>query len=141
VIIVVDEDIDPKDPDMVMWAMSFAMQPHRDTRVITGRVPLLDPSAYSLISKPEERSYPPPFGCSGILIDATRKGPYPPVGLPKQEYMERALKIWRQEELPLLTLKNPWYGYALGLWNAEDDEMAEAVARGEPVKSERKDKA
>ena len=28
-IIVVDEDIDPKDPDMVMWAMSFAMQPHR----------------------------------------------------------------------------------------------------------------
>ena len=137
VIIVVDEDIDPKDPDMVMWAMSFAMQPHRDTRVITGRVPLLDPSAYSLISKPEERSYPPPHGCSGILIDATRKGPYPPVGLPKQEYMERALKIWKQEELPPLTLKNPWYGYALGLWNAEDDEMAEAIARGEPVKSER----
>ena len=53
VIIVVDEDIDPKDPDMVMWAMSFAMQPHRDTRVITGRVPLLDPSAYSLIRKPK----------------------------------------------------------------------------------------
>ena len=135
VIIAVDEDIDPKDPDMVMWAMSFAMQPHRDTRVITGRVPLLDPSAYSLISKPEERSYPPPFGCSGILIDATRKGPYPPVGLPKQEYMERALQIWKQEELPPLALKNPWYGYALGLWNAEDDAMAEAIARGEPVPS------
>ena len=47
--------------------------------------------------------------------------------LPKQEYMERALKIWKQEELP--TPKNPWYGYALGLWNAEDDEMAEAIAR------------
>jgi hypothetical protein len=50
--------------------------------------------------------------------------------------MERALKIWKQEELPPLTLKNPWYGYALGLWDAEDDEMAEAIARGEPVKSE-----
>jgi len=35
-----------------------------------------------------------------------------------------------------LTLKEPWYGYALGLWNAENDEMAEAIARGEPVKSE-----
>ena len=39
--------------------------------------------------------------------------------------------------MPPLTLKSPWYGYALGLWNAEDDEMAEAIARGEPVKSER----
>ena len=37
VIIIVDEDIDPKDPDMVMWAISFAMQPHRDVQVITGR--------------------------------------------------------------------------------------------------------
>jgi hypothetical protein len=51
--------------------------------------------------------------------------------------MERALEIWKQEELPPLTLKNPWYGYALGLWNAEDDAMAEAVARGEPVNGER----
>jgi UbiD family decarboxylase len=140
VIIAVDEDIDPKDPDMVMWAMSFAMQPHRDTRVITGRVPLLDPSAYSLISKPEERSYPPPFGCSGILIDATRKGPYPPVGLPKQKYMEQALEIWKHEGLPPLALKTPWYGYPLGLWNAEDDTMAEAVARGEPITIERTSK-
>ena len=138
VIIVVDEDIDPKDPDMVMWALSFAMQPHRDVRIITGRVPLLDPSAYSLISKPEERSYPPPHDCSGILIDATRKGPYPPVGLPKKPFMEKALEIWQQEGLPPLALKNPWYGYPLGLWSAEDDEMAEAVARGEAVGREAK---
>jgi len=131
VIIVVDEDIDPKDPDMVIWAMSFAMQPHRDTRVITGRVPLLDPSAYSLMTKPEDRSFPPPVGCSGILIDATRKGPYPPVGLPKRKFMEQALEIWRQEGLPPLTLKTPWHGYPLGLWSAQDNEMAEAVTRGE----------
>jgi 4-hydroxy-3-polyprenylbenzoate decarboxylase len=139
-IIVVDEDIDPKDPDMVMWALSFSMQPLRDVRIITGRVPLLDPSAYSLISKPEERSYPPPVGCSGILIDATRKGPYPPVGLPKREYMEQALEIWKEEELPPLALKSPWYGYPLGLWNAEDDAMAEAIARGEPVVIDEKPK-
>jgi 4-hydroxy-3-polyprenylbenzoate decarboxylase len=131
VIIVVDEDIDPKDPEMVMWALSFAMQPHRDVQVIAGRVPLLDPSAYSLMSKPEERSFPPPIGCSGILIDATRKGPYPPVGLPKRLFMERALEIWQKEGLPGMKLKTPWYGYPLGLWTTEDDELAEAVTRGE----------
>lgn len=130
VIIVVDEDIDPNDPEMVMWALSFAMQPHRDVRVITGRVPLLDPSAYSLMSKPEDRSFPPPVGCSGILIDATRKGPYPPVGLPKRSFMERALEIWQEEGLSPLKLRTPWYGYPLGLWKPEDDELAEKVTQG-----------
>jgi 4-hydroxy-3-polyprenylbenzoate decarboxylase len=130
VIIVVDEDIDPKDPDMVMWALSFAMQPHRDTRTITSRVPLLDPSAYSLMTQPHERSFPPPVGCSALLIDATRKGPYPPVGLPKKPFMERALEIWQGEGLPPLKLKTPWYGYALGLWKAEDDELADKVTQG-----------
>ena len=131
VIIVVDEDIDPKDPDMVMWAMSFAMQPHRDVQVITGRSPLLDPSAYALMTHPEERFYPPPVGCGGLLIDATRKGKYPPVGLPKKRYMERALEIWRGEKMPELRLKTPWFGYPLDLWTAEDDALAERVAAGE----------
>ncbi|HLN86251.1 MAG TPA: UbiD family decarboxylase, partial [Candidatus Limnocylindrales bacterium] len=134
-IIVVDEDIDPKDPDMVMWAMSFAMQPHRDVEIITGRVPLLDPSAHSLMTGPEDRFYPPPVGCSGLLIDATRKGPFPPVGLPKKSYMENALKIWQEAEMPKLNLKTPWYGYPLGLWDEEDDRLAEKVAQGEYFQS------
>lgn len=131
VIIVVDEDIDPKNSDMVMWAMSFAMQPHRDTRVIMSRSPLLDPSAYSLMTKPEDRTFPPPEGCSGILIDATRKGAYPAVGLPKRKFMEGALQIWQDEGLPPLALKTPWYGYSLGSWTAEDEEVADGVTRGE----------
>ena len=131
VIIVVDEDIDPKDPEMVMWALSFAMQPHRDVRIITGRVPLLDPSAFSLMTKPSERMYPPPVGCSGMLIDATRKGPYPPVGLPKKPFMARALEIWRKEGLSPLRLRTPWYGYPLGLWKDEDDELADRVTEGD----------
>lgn len=130
-IIVVDEDIDPTDPDMVMWALSFAMQPHRDAEIITGRVPLLDPSARSLMKSREERSFPGDVGCSGLLIDATRKGPFPPVGLPKRKYMEGALEIWRQENMPELNLRTPWHGYPLGLWDSQDDELAEAVARGE----------
>ena len=134
-IIVVDEDIDPKDPDMVMWAMSFAMQPHQDAEIITGRVPLLDPSAHSLMRGREERSFPGAVGCSGLLIDATRKGPFPPVGLPKKSYMEKALKIWQEAEMPQLNLKTPWYGYPLGLWDEEDDRLAEKIAEGEYFQS------
>lgn len=130
VIIVVDEDINPKDPEMVMWAMSFAMQPHRDVRIIKARVPLLDPSAYSLMGKPEDRTFPPPDGCSGMLIDATRKGAYPPVGLPKQGFMEGALKIWEEETMPPLRLRPPWFGYPLGLWTPADDELADSVTKG-----------
>ena len=136
-IIVVDEDIDPKDPEMVTWALSFATQPHRDIEIITGKVPLLDPSARSLMRNREERSFPGPVGCSGLLIDATRKGPYPPVGLPKKHFMEQALKIWREEKMPELRLKTPWSGYALGLWDAEDDALAEAVTRGEYFQSKK----
>ena len=50
IIITVDEDIDPKDPEMVMWAISFACQPHRDAQIVTGKSPLLDPSAYALMN-------------------------------------------------------------------------------------------
>ena len=134
-IIIVDEDIDPKDPEMVMWALSFAMQPHRDAEIITGRVPLLDPSARALMNNREERSFPGAVGCSGLLIDATRKGPFPPVGLPKKKYMEAALKIWQEEKMPELKLKTPWYGYPLGLWDEKDDQLAEAVARGDYFQS------
>lgn len=129
-IIVVDEDIDPKDPDMVMWAMSFAMQPHRDTRVIMARSPLLDPSAESLMTKPEDRSFPPPDGCSGLLVDATRKGAYPAVGLPKRAFMEKAMEIWREEGLPPLKLRPPWYGYSLGSWTARDEAKADEATKG-----------
>jgi len=105
--------------------------------IITGRVPLLDPSAHSLMTCPEDRFYPPPVGCSWMLIDATRKGPFPPVGLPKKQFMEQALQIWRQEELPELKLKTPWYGYPLGMWDAEDDAIADAVTRGEYFQSKK----
>jgi hypothetical protein len=106
--------------------------------VITGRSPLLDPSAYALMNNPEERFYPPPVGCGGLLIDATRKGKYPPVGLPKKKYMERALEIWREAKMPELQLKTPWYGYPLDLWTAQDDLLAEAVANGDYFASVKK---
>jgi 4-hydroxy-3-polyprenylbenzoate decarboxylase len=131
VVVIVDEDIDPRDMGAVLWAISFSVQPHRDVKIVTGRAGGLDPSAYPPGAAREERSYPPPEGCSVMLIDATRKWPYPPVGLPKREYMERALEIWKEEGLGEIKLRNPWYGYNLGNWTKEDEENAELILKGE----------
>jgi len=134
-IIVVDEDINPKDPDMVTWALSYAMQPQRDVQIISGRVPGLDPSAHSLMRSREDRSFPGGVGTSGMLIDATRKGPYPPVGLPLREYMEDALRIWEAEGLPKLSLREPWHGYTPPdrLWSDTDDRRAQRAVNGESL--------
>ena len=42
--------------------------------------------------------------------------------------MENALKLWQEAEMPKLNLRTPWYGYPLGLWDEEDDRLAEKVA-------------
>jgi UbiD family decarboxylase len=131
VVITVDEDIDPDDPDAVNWALSFRMQPHRDTRIITHKYAALDPSAAPPGSPVDEARFPSPSGCSALLMDATRKWPYPPVALPKRAYMENAKKIWQELGLPTLAPKMPWYGYSLGHWSEENDAEAEAAVRGE----------
>jgi 4-hydroxy-3-polyprenylbenzoate decarboxylase len=43
-IIAVDDDIDPWDHESVIWAMCLRCQPHRDTRIVTGKRASLDPS-------------------------------------------------------------------------------------------------
>ena len=131
IFVVVDKDIDPHDPESVNWAICYRMQPHRDMRVVPGRVYALDPSSAPPGASREERHYPFPTGTSGILIDATRKWAYPPVSLPAREYMEKARSIWEESGLPPLTPKVPWYGYSLGEWTAENDEEAQMAVRGE----------
>jgi 4-hydroxy-3-polyprenylbenzoate decarboxylase len=64
-------------------------------------------------------------------IDATRKWDYPPVSLPKREYMERAKQLWERLELPKLKPQEPWFGYNLGLWSEEDEAEAELAVQGE----------
>jgi 4-hydroxy-3-polyprenylbenzoate decarboxylase len=68
---------------------------------------------------------------SRLLLNATMKWAYPPVSLPKKEFMDRALQIWKEEKLPPLKLKEPWWGYSLGFWPAEDDEDAALAVRGD----------
>lgn len=130
IVVVVDDDIDPDDPHAVNWALSFRMQPHRDTRVITHKYAALDPSAAPPGSSTDEARFPSPSGCSALLIDATRKWPYLPVALPKREFMERAKKIWEELGLPTLTPKAPWYGYSLGYWSEDDDRQAMTAVQG-----------
>jgi 4-hydroxy-3-polyprenylbenzoate decarboxylase len=66
-----------------------------------------------------------------MLIDATRPWPYPPVSLPRKEFMENAKEIWEELGFPELTPRTPWFGYSLGAWTAEDEQEAELAVRGE----------
>jgi UbiD family decarboxylase len=131
ILITVDEDIDPEDADSVNWAISFRMQPHRDVKITTHKFAGLDPSAAPPGSPVTEARFPSPSGCSAIMIDATRKWPYPPVALPAKKYMEAAKQKWEKLGLPPLQPKMPWYGYSLGYWGEEDEENAELAVRGE----------
>ncbi len=85
-IIAVNDDIDPRNLNSVMWAMSFRCSPHEDMQVVKHRHPGHGPS--ELIRSGED---------SALLVDATLKQNYPPVSLPKKQYMERAREIWEKE--------------------------------------------
>ncbi len=132
--IVVDEDIDPRSMDAVIWAMSWRTQPARDMRIISGKIPGLDPSAYNPNASHEEKEFPGGVGSSAVLIDATIKYPYPPTSLPKKEYMEKALKTWKELKLPELSITLPWYGYELGYWPENFVEDAKDIVEGNHYK-------
>jgi hypothetical protein len=66
--------------------------------------------------------------------------PYPPLSLPKQQYMERALDLWRDLQLPALDLKEPWWGYSLGYWTPEEEREAELAVEGRHFETGEKQK-
>jgi hypothetical protein len=66
-----------------------------------------------------------------VLIDATLKEDFPPISLPKREYMERAKVIWEELGLPELKPESPWFGYSLGEWPLEMEEDAKRATRGD----------
>jgi 4-hydroxy-3-polyprenylbenzoate decarboxylase len=133
-VIAVDDDINPRNLDSLFWAMAFRMQPHRDVLIIRNRTPQMDPSVFPP-GQETGHSLDESAGASAMLIDATRKWDYPPVSLPKKEYMERARQLWERLELPKLTPQEPWYGYNLGLWSDEDEEDAQTALRGDHYKT------
>jgi 4-hydroxy-3-polyprenylbenzoate decarboxylase len=118
-IIAVNEDIDPNNTDAVFWAMSYRSKPHRDVEILKHKDEGHGPR--SLIDSED----------GAVLIDATLKETFPPVSLPKREFMENAKKIWEELDLPKLRPQAPWFGYDLGEWNEGLELMARRAVQSE----------
>jgi 4-hydroxy-3-polyprenylbenzoate decarboxylase len=65
---------------------------------------------------------------------------YPPLSLPKREFMERAIEVWQSLQLPALNLKDPWYGYSLGHWTEEEEHEADLAVQGRHYETGEKQK-
>lgn len=130
-IVAVDDDVDPWDAESVNWAISFRSQALRDVRVLSGKSGGINPASNAPGFDRAMADYPPPYGASALLIDATRKWPYPPVSLPARSYMEKARALWEECGLPTLEPRTPWFGYELGDWTDRDREEAARAAAGD----------
>jgi 4-hydroxy-3-polyprenylbenzoate decarboxylase len=65
-----------------------------------------------------------------MLVDATRKWAYPPVSLPRRDYMEHAQTLWNDLGLPALKPRIPWHGASLGEWPADAARLVELAELG-----------
>jgi UbiD family decarboxylase len=91
--VIVDDDIDVRNPFQVEWAMSFHAQPARDFLSIDGLAPSgIDPSTAS--SDVPQHDKKRRTG-SKIIIDATRKHQYPPAARIPQTHIDAVLKNWK----------------------------------------------
>jgi 4-hydroxy-3-polyprenylbenzoate decarboxylase len=118
--IAINEDIDPDNSDAVFWAIAFRMNPVSDLQVLDYRSPGHGP----------EREHESEREDATLLMDATMKEELPPLALPKQEYMERARKVWEELGLPKLRPQSPWFSAAAGDWLPHWEEAAKRAAAG-----------
>ncbi len=130
-VVAVDWDINPWDAEAVNWAIALRMQPHRDSKIIFQRLAAQDHSGLRVGEPVRDPRIKNEVRGSRMLLDATMKWPYPPVSLPRKDFMEHALELWNRHGMPPLNLKDPWYGYSLGYWPEENAEEAEMALRGE----------
>jgi 4-hydroxy-3-polyprenylbenzoate decarboxylase len=138
IIVAVNDDIDPNNFSSIIWALSTRFQPHRDARIMTRPcLGLTDVSLATMeaMEKAREEYEPVLPTQSYLLMDATVKWPLPPVSLPKQEFMDRAAQIWKEEGLPELRLSEPYHGRNLGYWHPEDVQKAQWALKGEYMKT------
>jgi 3-polyprenyl-4-hydroxybenzoate decarboxylase len=119
-VIAVNDDIDPENADALFWAMSYRANASLDMHVLPHRDQGHGPR--SLRNGGQDAS---------VLIDATLKEDFPPISLPKREYMELAKVIWEELGLPKLKPEAPWFGYSLGEWSADLDEAAARAVAGD----------
>ena len=120
--IAVSEDIDPANADAIFWSLAYRSDPGIDVQIQPYRSAGHGPKS----DKREDAT---------ILIDATLKGDMPPLALPKREYMERALTLWKDLNLPPITPQAPWHGYSLGDWDEQYDIYARRAVEGKWAES------
>jgi UbiD family decarboxylase len=123
-VIAVNEDIDTENADALLWAMSYRANPALDIQILHHRDQGHGPR--SARNNGEDAS---------VLIDATLKENFPPISLPKREYMERAKQIWEELGLPKLKPETPWFGYSLGEWPEELERAAQLAVRGDYIEN------
>jgi len=119
-VIAVNDDIDPDNADALLWAMAYRSNPNLDFHILGNRDQGHGP-----------RSSRNDGVDASVLIDATLKEDFPPVSLPKQEFMENAKKIWEELGLPELKPQSPWFGYSLGAWPDEFEQAAQLATKGD----------
>jgi UbiD family decarboxylase len=119
-IVAVDEDIAPDNADALFWAMSYRCQPQHDLKVVPHKDPGHGPRG------PRDGGE-----SAAVLINATLKGTFSPVALPKREFMENARAIWERLGLPPLAPEPPWHGYDLGYWPADLARQAEMATNSD----------
>ena len=118
-VIAVNEDIDTRNADMILWALAYRANPVLDIQILDHK-----DQGHGPRSKRNNGQD------SAVLINAMLKEKFPPISLPKREYMENAKKIWDELGLPPLKPQTPWYGYSLGEWSDEFDEAAQNAVEG-----------
>ncbi len=127
--IAVDDDINVRDAENILWAVAYRSQPYRDAEIVDAPLFALDPSV-APSGQSRGLTSGKPARSSALLIDATMPWPYPPLSLPTRPYMDRALEMWRDLQLPSLSLKEPWWGYSLGYWTQEEEREAALAVEG-----------
>jgi hypothetical protein len=119
IVIAVSDDIDPTNTDAVFWSLAYRADLGEDLHVAPFRSGGHGPKSGGG-RKPD----------STLMIDATLKGPMPPLALPAREFMEKARGIWEELGLPRLAPQPPWHGYGLGDWDASWDVFAQRAVDG-----------
>lgn len=119
-VIAINDDIDPENMDAVWWAMAYRCNPVLDMQVMQHR----------------DQGHGPRSMRNGgidasVCFDATLKEDFPPISLPKKEYMEKARGIWEELGLPPLNPQGPWFGYSLGDWTEDFEIMADRAVKGD----------
>lgn len=118
-VVAVDMDIDAENGDAIFWAMCYRCKPHRDMQTL-----LHKDEGHTPRSKYESED-------SSVLINAVLKETFPPIAMPKREYMENARRIWEELGFQKLRPVMPWYGYDLGAWNDHLERQAQLAVAGD----------